>query len=209
MGNTKNIEKGKKGISVLQLVGKTRSLGGATVRVYQEDQAGLITLASGTAAHTTQDGLAVYAKGAIYIKTDAATGVKSSYENIGTSSASVFALVGGEEVEDRTATAAGLTTGTISERTTHVTVTSDDVNKIIILPSPKVGKKLTLHNGATGYELRSSDPATIAINGGSGAAAESAIPANSTCFLTCVTATAWKGFFMDADGDLAKIEAAA
>lgn len=120
-------------------------------------------------------------------------------------------LYGGQaEVEARTATADGTTTGTITDTTTgHVTVTSDDANKIIILPAPVVGKVLVLHNGATGYELRSSAPATIAINGGTGASAESAIPANSTCVLFCVTSTAWKGFFMDADGDLAKVEAAA
>ena len=49
-------------------------------------------------------------------------------------------------VEARTATAAGTTTGTISPATTHVTVTSDDANKIIILPAPVVGKKLTIHD---------------------------------------------------------------
>lgn len=112
-------------------------------------------------------------------------------------------------VEARTATAAGTTTGTISPATTHVTVTSDSADKIIILPAPVVGKKLTIHAGATGFELRSSDPATIAINGGTGSAAESAIAANSTCYLECVTATAWKGFFLDADSDVAKIEVAA
>lgn len=112
-------------------------------------------------------------------------------------------------VEARTATATGATTGTISPATTHVTVTSDDANKIIILPAPVVGKKLTIHAGATGFELRSSSPTTIAINGGTGSAAESAIAAASTCYLECVTATAWKGFFLDADSDVAKIEAAA
>lgn len=108
-----------------------------------------------------------------------------------------------------TATATGATTGTIPDGTNHVTVTSDDANKIIILPTSNVGHEIWIHNGATGYELRSSTPASIAINGGTGADAESAIAANSTCVLRCVTTTAWKGFFMDADGDLAKIEAAA
>ena len=112
-------------------------------------------------------------------------------------------------VEARTATATGATTGTISPATTHVTVTSDDANKIIILPAPVVGKKLTIHAGATGFELRSSSPTTIAINGGTGSAAESAIAAASTCYLECVTATAWKGYFLDADSDVAKIEVAA
>lgn len=112
-------------------------------------------------------------------------------------------------VEARTATADGTTTGTISANKRHITVTSDDANKIIILPAPVAGQSLVIDVGATGFELRSSTPASIAINGGTGANAESAIPANSTCFLTCVSSTAWKGFYMDADGDIAKIEAAA
>jgi len=112
-------------------------------------------------------------------------------------------------VEARTVTADGTTTGTISATTTHVTVTSDDANKILILPAPTVGRFLVIHAPATGFELRSSSPDTVAINGGTGSAAESAIPANATVFITCVTATAWKGYYMDADGDLAKIEAAA
>jgi hypothetical protein len=115
----------------------------------------------------------------------------------------------GSGVQARTATADGTTTGTISADATHVTVTSDDANKIIILPAPVVGKQIVIHNGATGYELRSTDPATIAINGGTGSAAESAIAANSTCVMVCVTSTAWKGYFMAAAGTLSAVQAAA
>lgn len=112
--------------------------------------------------------------------------------------------------EARTATAApGGTTGVISDTTTFVTVTSDDANKVITLPTPTPGVMVVINNGATGYELRSSDPATIAINGGSGANAESAIAANSTVVAICISATAWKAFFLDADSDVAKVEAAA
>lgn len=116
----------------------------------------------------------------------------------------------GATVEAITATADGTTTGTISSTTGHATVTSDDANKIVILPAPVVGKMIVIHEASgVGFELRSSAPATIAINGGTGASAESAIAANSTCVLICVTATAWKGFYLDADSDVAKIEAAA
>lgn len=111
----------------------------------------------------------------------------------------------------RTATAAGLTTGTIADAgfLQFVTVTSDSADKIIILPTPTPGTMVWLTNGATGYELRSSDPATIAINGGSGSNAESAIAANSTVLAICISATAWKAIFLDADADVAKVEAAA
>jgi len=109
----------------------------------------------------------------------------------------------------RTATADGTTTGTIADGTSHVTVTCDDANKIIILPTPTPGTIVILNNGATGYELRSSAPGSVAINGGTGTAAESAIAANSTVIAICISATAWKAIFLDADGDVAKVEAAA
>lgn len=112
-------------------------------------------------------------------------------------------------VEARTVTTTGATTGTISDTSTHVTVTSDDANKILILPTPTPGRMLVINNGATGYELRSSAPATVAINGGTGTNAESAIAANSTVLAICISATAWKAIYLDADGDVAKVEAAA
>src|SRR5690349_12180070 len=66
----------------------------------------------------------------------------------------------------RTATAApGGTTGVIADGTTFVTVTSDDANKVITLPTPTPGARVELINGGTGYELRSSAPATVGING--------------------------------------------
>lgn len=99
-----------------------------------------------------------------------------------------------QETEERTATATGATTGTISDPVTDhvfVTVTSDDANKIIVLPAPTPGTIVDIKNGATGYELRSSDPATISINGGAEADAESAIAANTLVVCRCVSATAW------------------
>lgn len=126
--------------------------------------------------------------------------------------ASADFVLGKQAAVARTATADGLTTGTIADggRLQHVTVTAGgDADAIIVLPTPTPGTIVVLHVGATGFELRSSAPASVAINGGTGATAESAIPANSTCVMICVSATAWKGFYMDADGDLAKVEAAA
>jgi hypothetical protein len=111
--------------------------------------------------------------------------------------------------EDRTATATGATSGTISEGVTHVTVTATDANHIIVLPAPVPGLVITLLNGATGYELRSSDPATIAINGGTGAAAESAVGANTTVIVRCVSATAWLGSTITTAGVVGVLEVAA
>lgn len=77
----------------------------------------------------------------------------------------------------------------------HVTVSNQtDANDIVILPEPVPGRIVILSNGATAYELRSSTPASIGINGGTGASAESLIPASTTAWLICESATAWKGF---------------
>lgn len=125
--------------------------------------------------------------------------------------AGAFTAPGGQtlNVEARTATAAGTTTGIIAPATDHVVVTSANSAYIVTLPAPVVGKRIIVDVGANGCRIQTSAPATVGINGGTGASANSTIAANSTCFLFCVSATSWKGFFMDADSDLAKIAAAA
>ncbi len=98
----------------------------------------------------------------------------------------------------RTATAApGGTTGVIAAgggALQVVNVTSDDANKVITLPAPVIGTVIILLNGATGYELRSSNPETIAINGGTAENAESAVAASTAVVAICVSATAWLAF---------------
>lgn len=111
--------------------------------------------------------------------------------------------------EARTATATGATTGTISAGVTHVTVTATDANHIITLPAPVPGLRITLLNGDTGYELRSSDPANISINGGKAANAESAVAANTTVIVECVSATAWIGSTVSTAGVVGVLEVAA
>lgn len=107
-----------------------------------------------------------------------------------------------------TATADGTGTGVIPAAAGHVTVTSANAAHIVTLPAPVVGKVVYITVGTNGCELRSSAPATIGINGGTGASAESAIPANTFCMLVCKSATDWVGF--DLTGvTFAAIEAAA
>lgn len=110
----------------------------------------------------------------------------------------------------RTATADGTTTGTIADAgmLQFVAVTSANAAHIVILPTPTPGTIVILANGATGYELRTSAPATIAINGGSGASAESAIAANTMVIAVCTTATTWQAIGL-AGTTLAAVEAAA
>ena len=99
-------------------------------------------------------------------------------------------------VQSLVPTADGSGTGTIQNPASVAvdiagTVTSAGVNDIVVLPAPVVNTVVKLLNNATGYELRTTDPATIAINGGVGAAAESAIAASSYVECRCASTTAW------------------
>ena len=85
----------KKGIthlSQIQLFGSEEKIGEETVTVYLRNQEGDILLAAGTTVPTT--GTAGYAKGALFIKTDADYGKKGLYENQGTVDACNFKLIG-------------------------------------------------------------------------------------------------------------------
>ena len=90
------------------------------------------------------------------------------------------------------------------------TVTPTNAAHWAVLPAPVPGSIVVLINAAanTAYELRSSAPATVGIGEGTGAAAESAIPAKSVAVLMCQSATNWVGFTITA-ATLAAVEAAA
>lgn len=90
-----------------------------------------------------------------------------------------------------------------------VVPTWGNANNILILPSPQPGKIVIIAGAATGGELRSSNPATVAINGGTGASAESAVAANQMVIAICESATSWKAFTIASDGTTAGLEAAA
>jgi len=105
------------------------------------------------------------------------------------------------------------TTGIIPAGASMVTVADgSNADYIVILPTPTPGTIVYLltSGDATGFELRSSAPATVAINGGSGEGAESAIASTTTMIrCVCVSATLWICNYWDADGDEAKVTAAA
>lgn len=75
--------------------------------------------------------------------------------------------------------------------TDFVTITSAGANNIAILPAPVVGKVVRGAIAGTGCEIRSSAPASIMINGVTGAAVEAALAANSSFEATCISATKW------------------
>lgn len=83
------------------------------------------------------------------------------------------------------------------------------VDNILILPTPDPGKIVIVAGAATGGELRSNAPATVAINGGTGAAAESAVAANQMVVCICESATSWKALTIAGNGTVAGLEAAA
>lgn len=109
----------------------------------------------------------------------------------------------------RTATALGDGTGAIAAGTSAVLVTTDSADKIITLPAPVVNHTISIYNGATGYELRSTAPATIGINGGTSAAGESAIAASTYVECKCQSATNWICWSRIANGTLSVVQVAA
>lgn len=93
-------------------------------------------------------------------------------------------------------TADGTGTGTIVNNSDgpvviYASVTSGGANNIVVLPAPIVGTEVWLQGNATGYELRSSSPTTVAINGGTGADAEAAIAASLVIWARCTSPTTW------------------
>ncbi len=112
----------------------------------------------------------------------------------------------------REPTADGTGTGAIAAGTSFVT-TVDPVQATdwYTLPAAVPGTIIWIStvDDTTGFEIRSSNPATIAINGGSGAGFEAPVPATASLLrLICTNATNWTGTMFDADGDEAKLPAA-
>ena len=84
-----------------------------------------------------------------------------------------------------------------------------NANNILVLPPPVPGMIVIVAGAATGGELRTNNPATVAINGGSGAGAESAVAANQMVVAICESATSWKAFTIAGNGTVAGLQAAA
>lgn len=74
-----------------------------------------------------------------------------------------------------------------------ITVVSNNNAHIVVLPAPTLGMILIMTVGAGhDYVLKTSSPATIAINGVSGATAKSDIGEGYTILLACTSLTEWK-----------------
>ena len=79
---------------------------------------------------------------------------------------------------------------------------------IIILPTPVLGKQVRIIVAAI-CELRSSTPASISINGGTGSNAESPLSAGTIVDCTCFNTTTWICTEIGADGGTDKLDPAA
>ena len=118
-------------------------------------------------------------------------------------------MIGRIDKMKRVATSDGSGVGRISPAADFTEVESDDAAKIITLPPPRIGRIVAIRNGATGYELRSNDPEDVSINGGSGADAESAIPANTLTICLCDTETSYLCTNTATDGSVTTTDPAA
>ncbi len=108
------------------------------------------------------------------------------------------------------ATATGTGAGLIPNGNCFVVVTSTGANNIVTLPAPVQGSFVKIQSDpTTAFELRSTSPTTISINGGTGAAAESAIPANVLVVAECNSSSTWIGNTFTSSGSQVKVEIAA
>ena len=120
--------------------------------------------------------------------------------------------VGTEDTTAITATADGATEGKIRQGGFY-RVSSTNNDHIVTLPAAIPGTVVYLNSVAEtseAYELRSSDPSTIAINGGTGSNVESAIATGIALVrCICISSTAWIATQFANDGTESKVEAAA
>ena len=85
---------------------------------------------------------------------------------------------------------------------------SDNAAHLVTLPDPVPGLTLTIKNCGTAFELQSSDPETVAINGGTAEGASSTVAANRTLVARCVSETAWIVSQYTEDATESKLDAA-
>ena len=161
------------------------------IELNAEDDIFLITTGSLTITNT--DAMTVSGASTLTGAVTATTGVQ-------------FLAISGEPTAD------GTGDGAIAAGTSFVTtVDPGAATDWYTLPAAVPGTIIWIStvDDSTGFEIRSSAPASIAINGGSGGGFESAIPSTASLLrLVCTNATNWTGTMFDADGDEAKIPAA-
>ena len=112
-----------------------------------------------------------------------------------------------------TATASGSGSGLISYGVSFVSVTSSDSDYLITLPPSQsstsacsVGHTMKLF-GSAGYKLQTSSPASISIQGTSGASCASTVASNVLLECTCTTGTSYVCISISGTGDVTALPA--
>jgi hypothetical protein len=104
------------------------------------------------------------------------------------------------EPVEYTATETGDGTGAIAAGTRYAAVTSADPAHLITLPPPAPGHVVQIAVGDNGFCLQTTDPETIAINGGAAEGALSEIAADTLVTCVCVAPDAWLCMEQDSEG---------
>ncbi len=110
-------------LEAYSLPGKLIVIGVETPRVYLKDAAGNVLLATGNVVPTAAT--AGYAKGCLFIKTDATSGTRGLYENAGTTTSCLFLSSGAIRAQDTLITAGKIlygVGGVGAEKTLSITV---------------------------------------------------------------------------------------
>jgi NAD(P)-dependent dehydrogenase (short-subunit alcohol dehydrogenase family) len=124
----------------LKLTGYSRTIGATTVTSLLEDGNNHMLLCSGT---SVPSGLDYFAKGCLFIKTDAAALAKAVYENVGTANSCSFNLMGEVAASDIPLTPATILVGNASSVAASVALTGDmslDSSGVITVTSQMTSK---------------------------------------------------------------------
>lgn len=118
----------------VRIDGHDVSIDGADVEIILEDDAELILFCRG---ENVPDADAGFAKGCIFIKTNAGSGVKALYENQGTSASCSFNLIGNidtAEINDGAVTEAKLASGLEAIKYQDVSITVAEIKALRATP---------------------------------------------------------------------------
>lgn len=141
---------GATNFNVLQMDGSSETVNSVAVTTLQADNNGNISQCSGTTVPTAAS--SGYSKGCLFFKTDAATGVSGTYENVGTTTSCNFQLI---------ASAAG------TFLTTQVSLSSAQIlalnaTPVTLVAAPGAGKVIAVDR----ITLKMVTTATAYANGG-------------------------------------------
>lgn len=126
---------GASNFNIVQMDGYAETVNSVAITTLQADQDGNILLAAGTTVPT--DASSGYAKGATFLLTNAATGVSGRYQNIGTTSSSLFVNTG--------TAVAGAQTGLVAQVSlSSAQILALNATPITLVAAPGSGKAIVV-----------------------------------------------------------------